>query len=82
MGRMRYGSTEGVVDHERAEPCLCAIFGDSVDIGDVGVGVAESLDVNGLGIVLDGAFQFFQIVCINEGGLNAELRQSDVSSRL
>ena len=67
--------TESVVDYER-QTVLVRNLCDSLDVRNVGVRVAESLDVNRLSIVLDSAFQFFQIVCINEGGLNAELRQS------
>ena len=67
--------TESVVDYER-QTVLVRNLCDSLDIRNIGIRVAESLDVNRLSIVLDSAFQFFQIVCINEGGLNAELRQS------
>ena len=66
---------ESVVDYER-QTVLVRNLCDSLDIRNIGIRVAESLDVNRLSIVLDSAFQFFQIVCINEGGLNAELRQS------
>lgn len=67
--------TESVVDYER-QTVLVRNLCDSLDIRNIGIRVAESLDVNRLSIVLDSVFQFFQIVCINEGGLNAELRQS------
>ena len=68
-------SAEGVVNYER-QTVLVRNLCNSLDIRNIGIRVAESLDVSSLSIVLDSAFQFFQIMCINEGGLNAELRQS------
>ena len=68
-------STEGVVNYER-QTVLVRNLCNSLDIRNIGIRVAESLDVNSLSVVLDSTFQLFQIVCINEGGLNAELRQS------
>ena len=74
---MRYGVPK-VLSITNGRPVLVRNLCDSLDIRNIGVRVAESLDVNRLSIVLDSAFQFFQMVCINEGGLNAELRQEYV----
>jgi hypothetical protein len=52
--------TESVVDYER-QTVLVRNLCDSLDIRNIGIRVAESLDVNRLSIVLDSAFQFFQM---------------------
>ncbi len=47
--------TESVVDYER-QTVLVRNLCDSLDIRNIGIRVAESLDVNRLSIVLDGQF--------------------------
>ena len=52
---------------------LLGDLGDGVDIGDVGVGVAERLEIDDRGVVLDGPLDLFQVMGIDEGGLDAKL---------
>ena len=52
---------------------LLGDLGDSVDVGDVGVGVAERLEIDDRGVVLDGPLDLFQVMGIDEGGLDAKL---------
>ena len=63
---------EGVVDDNR-QTVLLGDLGDSVDVGDVGVGVAERLEIDDRGVVLDGPLDLFQVMGIDEGGLDAKL---------
>ena len=45
---------------------LLGDLGDGVDVGDVGVGVAERLEIDDRGVVLDGALDLVQVVGIDE----------------
>ena len=65
---------EGVVDHD-GQTVLLGDFGNGVDVGNVGVRVAERFKVNDGGVVFDGAFDLCEVVGIDEGGFNAELRK-------
>ena len=65
--------TEGVVDDDR-ETMLLGDLGNRIDIGDIGIGVAERLKVDGRGVVLDGALDLLEVVRVNEGHVHAELR--------
>ena len=64
--------TEGVVDDNR-QTVLLGDLGDGVDVGDVGVGVAERLEIDDRGAVLDGALDLFQVMRIDKRGLDAKL---------
>ena len=50
--------------------------GNGVDVGDIAVGVAQRLQIDGLGVGLDGVLHFGQIVSVDKGGGHAELGQS------
>ena len=63
---------EGVIDDNR-QTVLLGDLGDGVDVGDVGVGVAERLEIDDRGAVLDGALDLFQVMGIDEGGLDTKL---------
>ena len=65
---------EGVVDDDW-QAMLLGDLGDSVDVGNVGVGVTERLEVNDRGVVLDGALDLVQVVGIDKRGLDAKLRE-------
>ena len=52
---------------------LLGDLGDGVDVGDVGVGVTERLEIDDRGVVLDGALDLVQVMGINEGGLDTKL---------
>ena len=65
------GRSEGVVDDHR-NLVLVGDFRNGLDVRDVGIGIAESLDQDKLGVVLDGALDFVQVVDIHEGGIHAE----------
>ena len=67
-------STEGVVDHDR-NLVLVSEFRDGFDIRDVGIRVAERFNEDELRVGLDGAFDFFEVVDVNESRFNAELAE-------
>ena len=67
-------STEGVVDHDR-NLVLVSEFGDGFDVRDVGVRVAERFNEDELGVGLDRAFDFLEVVDVDESRFNAELAE-------
>ena len=67
-------SSEGVVYHQRYA-CRVGYLRKGVYIGDVTVGVAEGLYEDRSGIGLYRGLYFVQVMDVNEGGLNAELRK-------
>ena len=73
-GTDQIGRAEGVVDDQR-QAVLMGDLGDGVDIGDIRVGVAQRLDIDGLGVVLNGTLHLGEVVGIHKGGLNAVQRQ-------
>ena len=73
-GTDQVGSAEGVVNYQ-GQAVLMGDFGNGVDIGDIAVGVAQGLEVDGLGVLLNGALDFRKVVRIHKGGGNAELGQ-------
>ena len=48
---------------------------DRIDIRNITVRIAQRLQINSLRVILDCAFQFFQIVCIYKGCCNAVSRK-------
>ena len=46
--------------------------GDGVNVGDVGVGVAQRFDVDGAGILLHGGLDLRQVVRVHKGGLHVK----------
>ena len=67
-------STEGVVDHQR-NLVLVSDFGDSVDIWNVGMRVAESFNKDELRVFLDGGFDALEIVSVDEGRFDTEVTE-------
>ena len=63
---------KGVIDDDR-KTMLLGDLGDSVDVGNIGVGVTERLEVNDRGVVLDGPLDLVQVVGIDEGSLDTKL---------
>ncbi len=49
--------------------------GDGVQIGNVAVGIAQSFQIDGLGVGLNGRFHLSQVVGVHKRGGDAELRQ-------
>ena len=73
-GPDQIGGAEGVVD-DQGQAVLVGDGGDGVDVGDVAVGVAQGLQVDCLGVVLDGALHLGQVVGVHKGGGDAVLGQ-------
>ena len=67
--------TEGVVDNER-QTVSVSDLGERVNVGDVAVGVAKSLDVDRLGVRLNRCLDLVEVVDVNEGCINAVERKS------
>ena len=65
---------EGVVDDQR-QAVLVRDGGNGVDVGDIAVGVAQGLQIDSLGVGLDGILHLGQVMGVDEGGGNAELGQ-------
>jgi len=66
--------TEGVVDDQR-NLVLVSDFGDSVDIRNIGMRVAESFDKDELRVFLDGGFDALEIVSVDEGRFDTEVTE-------
>ena len=65
---------EGVVDDQR-QAVLVGNGGNGINVGDIAVGVAQGLQIDGLGVGLDGVLHLGQIVSVDKGGGHAELGQ-------
>ena len=65
---------EGVINDQR-QAVLVGDGCNGVDVGDVAVGVAQGLQIDGLGVGLDGVLHLGQVVGVHEGGGDAELGQ-------
>lgn len=66
---------EGVINDQR-QAMLVSDGCDGINIRNITVGVAQSLEVDSLGVGLDRVLDLFQIVSVHEGGGDAELGQS------
>lgn len=53
-------------------------LGDGLEIGDVVAGVADALNVDGLGLVIDGSDQVLGLVPDHELGVDSETREEDL----
>ena len=67
-------SGEGVV-HDHRQVMLVGDFGDCLEVRQVGVRVAEGLEVDELGVLLDGVLELLRVLGGNEGGGDAVTRQ-------
>ena len=70
-GADQVGGAEGVVHHQGDAVLVCQLS-QGVDVGNVAVGVAQGLDINGAGLGTDGALHFGKIVDVHEIGGDAE----------
>ena len=68
------GGAEGVVDDQR-QAVLVGDGGDGINVGDVAVGVAQGLQIDGTGVVLNGVLHLGQVVGVYKGGGHAEVGQ-------
>ena len=68
------GRAEGIVDDDR-QTVLMRKLRNHVDIRNIAVRVAESLEVDRLGVRSDRAFDFSEIMCIYECRADSELRE-------
>ena len=50
-------------------------LGDCVDVGDIGVGVAQGLQIDNGGVVLNCALDLLEIMSIDKGSLDTKLRK-------
>lgn len=69
--------TEGVVDND-GDALLVGGLGDGLKVGDVEAGVADRLEVDGLGLVVDGGGDVRGVVASNELGRDAETGEDDL----
>lgn len=70
-------STEGVV-HDEGHALGVGDLGDGGEIGDVVLGVADGLDVDGLGLLIDGGVNVLDAVAVDELGVDAEAGEEDL----
>jgi len=73
-GANQVRGAEGVVDDQR-QAVLVGNGGNGINVGDIAVGVAQCLQIDGLGVGLDGVLHLGQIVSVDKGGGHAELGQ-------
>ena len=66
-GPDQIGGAEGVVD-DQGQAVLVGNGRDGVDVGNVGVGVAQGLQIDGLGVGLNGVFHLLKVVGVHKGG--------------
>jgi hypothetical protein len=87
-------STEGVVDlrrrsvdilggqmgrtHDQGDALGVGDLGNGGNVGDVVLGVANALDVHGLGLVVDGSLDVLDAITVDELGVDAEAGQEDL----
>ncbi len=65
---------EGVVDDHR-QMVLVGDFGNGLEVRKIGVRIAEGLEVDELGVLLDGILELLRILGGDEGGGDAVARQ-------
>ena len=70
-GADEIGRAEGVVNDD-GKRMLVRNFCDRVDVGNIAVGIAEGLEVNGLRVGLNGCFDLRKIVCVHKRRRHAE----------
>ena len=73
-GANQIGGAEGVVHHQ-GQAVLVGQRRQSVNVWNVGVGVAQSLNVDGTGVGPDGLLHLVQVVDVHEGSGDAEAGQ-------
>lgn len=70
-------SSEGVVDNE-GDTLLLADLGNALEIGDVVLGVADGLDVDGFGLVVDGGGDVRGVVTLDKLGGDTKAGEHDL----
>ena len=70
-GPDQVGGAEGVVD-DQGQAMLVGNGGDGVNVGNVGVGIAQSFQIDGLGVGPNGGLHFGKVVGVHKGGTYAE----------
>lgn len=65
-------STECIVYYKRKSVLVCYLC-DSVNVGDIAVGVAERFKVDSLCIILNSVFDFFKVMCVYKCSADAVL---------
>ena len=73
-GPDQVGGAKGVVD-DQGQTVLVGDLRDGVNVGNIAVGVAQGLQIDGLGVGLDGALHLRQIMGIHKSSGDAELGQ-------
>ena len=66
--------SEGVVDHQR-QSILMRDLRNGVDVGDIAVRIAQRLQENRSGVLLNGPLYFFQIMRVHKCGFDSVLRE-------
>ena len=77
MGRAKDGGRGGIVD-DQGHALLVSDAGQLLDVGNVELGIAQGLGVDGPGFRVDGSSQAVEVVGIGKAHLNAEPRQGVV----
>jgi len=67
-------ATEGVVD-DQWHTLLLTDLCNGLEVGDVVPGVTDTLDVDGLGLVVDGSREILSLVAVHDLGMEAEPRE-------
>ena len=71
------GGAERVVDHQR-DAVAVGHLGDGLEVGNVVLRVADRLEVEGLGPVVDPRFEVVRLVAVDELDLEAEAGEGDL----
>ena len=73
-GTYQVRSAKGVVNDQR-QAVLVGNGGNGINVGDIAVGVAQGLQIDGLGVGLDGVLHLGQVMGVDKGGGDAKLGQ-------
>jgi hypothetical protein len=70
-------SAEGVVNNQ-GDTLLLTDLGDGLEVGDVVLGVSDGLDVDSLGLVVNGSTDVLGFVAVHELGLDSKAGEHDL----
>ena len=73
-GTDEVGRAKGIVNNEGQVVTVCH-FGQCIDVGNVAIGIAESLCIDGAGVGPDGCLYSLKVVDIDYGVLNTLIGQ-------